>query len=208
MKLQISYDIANLPEALAIAKQTESFADIIEVSTVLLYKEGVKAIESFKKTFKGKNLLVDAKICDSPAKSIAMFAQAGASIITVLAGAPNKTIFEATKKAHELNTKVALDLLDAYSVGQSAMDAEKLGIDIMLFSRTHEEKQIETMLERWEKIRGNTNIPIFISGKITRSNIERIIKLKPQGIVIGAAITQSKNPAQETQFFKSLIEKS
>ena len=54
MKLQISFELTNLSDALDLAKKTHQYADIIEVGTLLIYKEGVKAVEAFRKEFPDK----------------------------------------------------------------------------------------------------------------------------------------------------------
>ncbi|HBS47669.1 TPA: hypothetical protein DEO28_04895 [Candidatus Dependentiae bacterium] len=205
MKLQITYDFTNLQDALDIAQKTAPHADILEVGTLLLYKEGIKAVEEFKKLFPKKEILVDAKISDRAEEAVKIFTKAGATIITVLAGTQNKTIYKATQIAHENDAKIALDLMDAYSMGQSAMDAAKLGVDYILFNRSHDVETETSIIDQWESIKENTNIPVLISGKINNSNIQNILSLKPYGIVIGTAITKSEYPEKEAEFFKSLL---
>ena len=204
MKLQIAYEHTNLSDALAIAKETATFADVLEVGILLIYKEGIKAVEAFKKEFPDKEILADAKICDRAKEATALFTKAGADIITVLAGTSNQIIHQATTIAGDAGVKIALDLADAYSMGQSAMDAQQLGVDTILFHRPHDGTPLTEILEQWDSTRGNTKLPIFISGKITRSNIAQITGLKPQGIVVGSAIVEADNPAAEAQYFKSI----
>jgi 3-keto-L-gulonate-6-phosphate decarboxylase len=62
-------------------------------------------------------------------------------------------------------------------------------------------------IEKWEMVRGNTNLPIFVSAKITRSSIEPIMAINPDGIIIGSAIVDAKNPAEEAQFFYELCKR-
>jgi 3-hexulose-6-phosphate synthase/6-phospho-3-hexuloisomerase len=205
MKLQISFDFSSISEAISVAKTTAEFADILEVGTLLLYKEGVKAVEEFRKEFPDKIIFVDSKICDRAKESTLLFSKAGANIISVLAGTSNKTIFEAAQAAHSNNSKVALDLVDSYSMGESCLEAKKLGIDIILFHRSHEETQIVSLIDQWDTVRGNTDLPIFASGKINRSNIDKVLFLKPQGIIVGAGITRAENPQTEAEYFRSLI---
>ena len=91
MKLQISYELTDLVKALELAKKTHMFADILEVGTLLIYKEGIKAVETFRQEFPGKEIIADAKISDRSTDAITLFANAGANIISVLAGTANKT---------------------------------------------------------------------------------------------------------------------
>ena len=205
MKLQIAYELTTLSEALAIAKDTANFADIIEVGTLLIYKEGIRAIEAFRKEFPEKEILADAKISDRGETATKIFAESKANYITVLAGTRQQTIQKAATSAHAFKAKLALDLLDAYSKGQSAMDAKQLGVDILIFQRLFDDGAIPSFQEEWDNIIGNTDLPILIGGNINRSNIKKIIDLKPYGIIIGSAIINAENPAEEAQFFKELL---
>ena len=205
MKLQISFDLTNLDEALAIAQQVDPFADILEIGTILLYKEGIRALDAFRSAFPNKQLFVDAKLADRAEEVMSLCCQGGANIISVLAGTSNATITKATQIARERGCQIALDLIDANSMSQSSRDAEGLGVHTVLFHRAHEEASAETLIEEWATVRGNTKLPIFVSGRIKRSNITSLLKLKPQGFIIGRAITQAQNPAQEAEYFYTLI---
>lgn len=205
MKLQVSFDMIDLNKAIDIASIIKPYVDILEVGSPLIYKEGVKAIEEFKKKFPKKEIFADAKLVDRVENTIKIFANAGTNYISILAGTSNSTIQNASKMAHSNNIKIALDFVDAYSMGQSAMDAKALDIDLIIFHGPHESTKLTELLEEWENVRGNTTLPIFISGGITKNNINKVISLKPQGIIIGRAITQADNPAKEAEDFKSLI---
>lgn len=205
MKLQISYDFITLSQALEIAKKTASFADIIEISTPLLLAEGIKAIEAFKNEFPNTTLLADAKIVDRIEEIVPLLANAGATYITVLYGTSNKVIQRATTVAHSLKTRIALDILDPDTMGQAAHDAKMLHVDHILFHYPHDVADLYSPRDQWEIVRGNTELPIWIEGKIDRKKINDIIALKPQGVVIGEAITQADDPAKEAEYFKTLL---
>jgi 3-keto-L-gulonate-6-phosphate decarboxylase len=76
-----------------------------------------------------------------------------------------------------------------------------LGADAVLFHESYEEQESLVFLERWNMVRGNTTLPVFISGKINRTIIDNILELKPDGIIIGKAITEAEDPAQEARFY-------
>jgi len=205
MKIQISFDLMNLDKALEIASQTILYADIFEIGTQLIYKEGVKAVEKFKNNFPNKTIFVDAKVIDRFEEIVTLFAKAGANYISVLAGTNNNAIQKASYIAHNLNTKIALDLLDACSVGQSALEAKGLNVDLIICHRPHEPNRLIEALTDWQDIRENTILPIFIAGGITRENISKVLENKPQGIVLGSCIVNAANPGQEAAYFKSLV---
>ena len=205
MKMQISYDFTNLSQALEIAKQTAPFADILEVGTPLIIAEGINAISEFKKAFPDKEIVADLKIVDRVSDIIPMVSKAGANYITVLYGTSNKVIQKAASVAHSNGSKVILDLIDPDTMAQAALDAQGLNVDRLLFHYPHEVHETATHLEDWESVKGNTELPIFISGRINKTTIKEMIKLKPSGIVIGEAITKASDPEAEAKFFKELI---
>lgn len=207
MKLQISFDITDLNTALAIAKKVEPFCDNIEIGTMLLYKYGISAVTEFKKTVPNKSLIVDTKILDRGKTITNIFAQSGCKWVTVMAGTSNAVIHSVCAAANEAGLKVLLDLLDETSPGQSALEAEKLGVSALLFHSAHDEKEEFLFLDQWEMVRGNTSLPIFVSAKINRNNVDNIIKLKPEGIIVGTTIVTAENPEKEAQYFYDLVKK-
>ena len=207
MKLQISYDFTNLSQAIEIAKKTTEFADIIEIGTPLLISEGVNAIVEFKKNFPSKPILADVKLVDRVNEIIPLLAKSGTTYITMLYGTSNKVIQKASSAAHVNDLKIVLDLIDPETMGQAAHDAKILKIDYVLFHYPHDFEQVFSHLDQWEVVRGNTDLPVFVSGKIKKEHLIEIMKLKPQGIVIGEEITRADDPAKEAEFFKTEISK-
>jgi 3-hexulose-6-phosphate synthase len=205
MKLHFTYNVSDLSHALKVAEKTAEFADIIGVGSLLLLKEGVKAVKSFKTAFPNKEIFAEAKITEKAEDSVTMLAQAGASYISVLAGTFHSTIKKAVNCAQSFDVKIALDLLDASSFGQSAMDAKTLGVNVLILHRTPGPERNGDLQGEWESVRANTNLPIFVTGKIDESNFQHILGNKPQGIMIGSAITKADNPAKAAHFFKSLL---
>lgn len=207
MKLQIAFDMTDLDQAITIAKEVAEHSDILEIGTLLIYKYGIKAIERFRQEFPQKTLLADVKIIDRGKEAVAAIASAGADWVTVMAGTGKEVIHSASTMAHQCNVKVMLDLVDASSLGQSALDAKNLGADALLFHQAYDEKDALILLDKWEIVRGNTPLPIFVSAKITRTTIFNILNIKPDGIVVGKSIIDADNPKQEAEFFYSFCNK-
>ncbi|MFH1462082.1 MAG: orotidine 5'-phosphate decarboxylase / HUMPS family protein [bacterium] len=205
MKLQISFDFLDLEKAINIANEVAPFADILEIGSVLIYIHGINAIKRFQQSFVGKEIFADIKLIDRVEPIIKEYSKVGANIISVMAGTTNNIIQNATKVAHENKSLIALDLADANSMGQSAMDSQILDVDRIIFHGPHESNNLEKSLEEWENVTGNTKTPIFIAGGINKENIAKIIELKPAGIIIGSAITESNNPAKMAEEFKKLL---
>lgn len=211
MKLQISFDMADLDRALEIARQVHEYADILEVGTLLIYTHGTAAVEQFREAFPEKRLLTDAKIVDRGKESVNLFAKAKTDWVSVMAGTNKNVIHAACTAAHAQNKKVILDMIDSKEIGQSALEAKNLGADALLVHQPYEVEEPLEFLDKWEMIRGNTDLPIFISTRIGHDNIDAVMSVKPDGIILGRTITEADNPREEAKFFYNLckgIEKS
>jgi 3-hexulose-6-phosphate synthase len=201
MKFQISFDALTIEQEIEMAKKLAQFADILEIGTLPLLKYGVSIVERFKKEIPDKIILADCKIVDRGRDIVSIYAQAGADWISVMGGTSRDVVHGACSKAHDVGKKVILDLIDANSPGQTALEAKSLGADALLFHQPYDDGGSLTILEQWEMVRGNTDLPIFISAKIDRGTIDRVLELNPDGIVVGKAIMQSDDPIAEAQFF-------
>ncbi len=204
MKMQISFDITNLENALSIAHDIKEYADILDIGSLLLFAHGIKALEQFKKQFPDKIIATDTKIVDRGKESAHLFSKAHSDWITVMAGTNKNVIHAACTAAHESGTKVMMDMIDSREFGQSALEAQNMGIDALLMHQPYDIEEPLVFLDKWEMIRDNTKLPIFISTRIRRDNIEDILKVKPDGIILGRTITDAKNPKKEAQFFYEL----
>jgi 3-keto-L-gulonate-6-phosphate decarboxylase len=201
MKLQISFDHPDLDKALKIAKEISEYADILEIGTLMLNVHGLKAVEEFRTAFPEKTLLVDAKIIDRAKETVTILAKAGADWITVLAGTSNNVIHSASSTARSLGKKIMLDLIDAKSFGQSALEAQSLDVEALLLHKPYDEDSALVFLDQWDMIRGNTKLPIYISGRVTKDIYDKLLGIDPDGIIVGRAITEAENPAEEAKFF-------
>ncbi len=205
MQLHITYNFADLNQALNVAQQTAEYADILGIGSLLLLKDGVKSIKAFKTAFPNKAIFAESRLSEKADQAVTMMAQAGANYVSVLACCFHSTIKKTVETAKSFDVKVALDLFNAPSTGQSAMDAKMLGVHLLLLHRLpHADESIEIEAE-WHNVRDNSKLPIFITGKIDEENFTKIIALKPQGIMIGGAITQAENPAKAAHYFRSLM---
>lgn len=195
MKIQIAFDMPDLDAAMSLATTLEDRIDIIEIGSPLLYAHGRVAIETFRQAFPQKNILADMKIVDRGREAATIGLKAGASWITVLAGTSKSVIHAVSSTAHEFGKRTMLDLIDAQSPGQSALESEALGIDALLFHRpTYDEGEEISFFERWEMVRGNTNLPIFVALPPHFAQIAPYLALKPSGIVISTLVTAAPEP--------------
>jgi 3-hexulose-6-phosphate synthase len=205
MKLHISFDQSDLEGALATASEVAPYTQIFEVGTLLMYKYGTEAIKKFSQTFPEHTIVADSKIIDRGTDSVNIFADSGAHWLTIMAGTHKDIIYSACTAAHNQGKKIMLDLLDVSSLNQAALEAANRGVDALRFRQAYEPGPAE-FLEHWDMVRGNTKLPIFLVANISRKTVDQISKIKPDGLIIGSAITGAANPREEAQFFSNFCE--
>lgn len=201
MKIHISFDIPNLERALHLAPLIAPFIDGIEIGSILLFQHGIPIINFFKNTCPDKPILADTKLLDRGKAAMSLFMSYQPDWVTVMAGAGNRTIHSTCSAAHEMRIKVMMNLLDSASVGQSAMEAANLGVDALVFHQSYDEEDPLLFMDKWDMVRENTKLPIFISTKVTRQNIHELVLFKPDSIVIAASVFDVKKPEEEARFF-------
>jgi 3-hexulose-6-phosphate synthase len=207
MKLLIKYNFSEISEALRVAKQTAEFADILIVGSLLIFKNGVSAVQDFVSEFPGKEICADAKISDKGDEAAAMFVRYGAKHISVLDGTYHSTIRSAASAAQAGGAQVILDLINSNSLGQSVHDAKFLGVDSVLF---HLENVPDGKISLGDDLRqacANSDLPVFIKGQINEELLESLLPIKPNGIVVGDTVTKSSDPVKEIKNIRDMIGK-
>ncbi len=206
MKLQITFNSSDLEQSLTVAKQIYHLADRIEVGSLLLGRYGLSAIQRFRTELPQSKIVASSKIVEFGKDCAKMNIEAGADWITVLAGANSGIIHAACTTAHDLGKKVVLDLIDARSKGQSALEAKSYGVDAILLHQPYDDYDAAILFDEWDLVRGNTDLPVYLSAKINRETISSILELNPDGLAIGKAITMATNPIDEAEFFRQLLQ--
>ncbi len=207
MKLLISFNILDLDKALTVAALIEPHADLFIIGPLLIYKYGEQSVKSFRNMFPEKPLMAKAQVLERPVESVTLFASAGADWISVLAGAGAETIHTATTTAKDKGVKVVLDLADASSIGQTALEAERLGAEALTVLKPRVEDTRAPFTDNWNMIQGNTKLPIFMASHISRDNVGEVLGLNPSGIILGSAVVNADNPLEEIRYFAELLKK-
>ncbi len=204
MKLIVAFNLLDIESALSVARSIAKDADLFAIGPLLLYKYGVNAVERFKEAVEVP-LIAEAQVLERPQETITLFSDAGASWISVMAGAGQKVITTACTTARNSGSKIMIDLADASSVGQSALDAQRFGAEALTIHRPEIDDTRVPFEDRWEMVKGNTELPIYISAHISRNNVGDILGLNPSGIIVGTSVVQAEDPREEVAYYTSLI---
>lgn len=206
MKLQVALDVSK-EKALEIADKVKSQVDIIELGTPLIKQEGLGVVEQFKKF--GKPIFADLKTMDTGFLESEMAFEAGADMTSVCGAAEDNTILGAVKAGKKYGKKVLVDLISVEDVKKRAKEIEKMGSDyIGIHSGIDVQKDgVSPLGDLKEVSKIVKNNKIAVAGGIDLESINRIVKQEPEIVVVGSAITKSKNPFRVAKELKSVIER-
>lgn len=207
MKLQVAFDHTDLEACITIAHKIEHLCDQFEIGSLLLHTHGIAAVKTFKDIFHQKTIIADTKIVERGKDIAQLYFDAGADCITVMAGTHQQIIHTVGSVAQNNGKQVMLDLFDTNLLGQAAMDAKSLGMHALVFHQPLEQRATQnTWYDKWDIVRGNTTLPVFIGSEVSKETIHEMLEVKPDGLILQGSVTQSKNPEAELLFFKETID--
>ncbi|MFX0148346.1 MAG: orotidine 5'-phosphate decarboxylase / HUMPS family protein [Candidatus Hodarchaeota archaeon] len=213
-KLQVALDLESLEETLKIAKKVAPFIDILEAGTPLIKSEGVGVIKALKEAHPDKLVCADLKTADAGYLEVKMAAKAKADIVTILADAYNITIEEALRAAHDFNVEIMADLIVSRS--PTIRLAEIINLHYketsLHYAAVHSglDRQASRQapffeIESVARIRGHPKL--VIAGGIQVSDIPKLMSYPIEIIIVGGAITRTKNPNEVAEQFRNAIKK-
>ncbi len=203
---QLAIDITNEDSALKIAKAVEEFVDIIEAGTPLIKAQGIRIVTELKKLYPNKKIVADLKIADIGALEAGLAFKAGADLITVLGCASPSTIEAAILQSNLHGKEVVVDLV--CPVDKLALSRRILPLNphyICVHTGIDEQLKGKTLFEEVRRV-SKLNIPLVVAGGINLHNIENLAPFKPSIIIVGGAITTSRNPSETAKSIREKID--
>jgi len=198
MKLQLALD-CDLKKALKICKDANKHIDIIELGTPLIKKEGLGIIKKFRK-FK-KPILADLKTMDTGFLEAEMAFKAGADIATVCGSADVPTIQGAVNAARKYKKKIYVDTIGVKNI-KRVLKLKPHYVEV--HTSIDSQNKGKSIVSNLKKI-GKVKIKLAVAGGINLKNISKVKKYKPDVVIVGGAITKSKNPEKIAGELKEII---
>lgn len=191
--LQIALDFVDMDRALKVAAEAASAgADWLEAGTPLIKSEGLDAVRALRKAFPCKTVIADMKIMDAGRIEVECAAKAGADVIDVLGAASDSTIIECVKAAANYGARVAVDTIGVSNPAERALQAEKMGADIVaVHSAIDEQMRAADVFSDLRIIASSAGIPIAVAGGITSENAADAVEAGASIVIVGGAVAKS-----------------
>ncbi|MFA5780328.1 MAG: 3-hexulose-6-phosphate synthase [Elusimicrobiota bacterium] len=205
--LQVALDFVDLKRALKLAEEAVAGgADWLEAGTPLIKSEGLNCIRELRKKFPHIKIVADMKTADVGRTEVEIAAKAGANIVSVLGTSDDETIKESVSAAKNYGAEIMVDLLGVPDAVKRAKEIEKLGADyIDVHIPIDEQMKGKISFDIVKKVSSAVKIPVAIAGGVNSENAADAVKAGASVIIVGGAITKSKNAESETQKIKKAI---
>ncbi|MBC7090364.1 MAG: orotidine 5'-phosphate decarboxylase [Nitrososphaeria archaeon] len=208
-KLQLALDLLELESALKVAFEAKDYVDILEAGTPLIKSVGIPSIRTLKKVFSDKIILADMKTLDVGYIEVSMAADAGADIVSISGLAPNDVVKEAVRGAREKGVLLMADLLGVKSQVERAIELKGLGVNMVCAHTAIDQERsgasVRDNVEIVRNIAELTGLIVSAAGGITLETAGLMIEAGAKIIVVGRAITSSKDPKNAAAKFKKEI---
>lgn len=214
--LQAAFDGLTLDEALRAAEAAAPYADILEIGTPLIVLEGIRAVRAFRRAFPDKTLLADIKVMDGGALQAAYCFDAGASVITVLAGAGEATIRCCRERAAESGGDVAADLTNTEALPAAVGRLVRLGIRHLIVHRSLDRIRAEggSSLEDLKIVKAAADalpglspaLRLYAAGGITSETAGAYTAAGADGLIVGSALLGAPDIAAEAAKLRAVLD--
>ena len=202
-ELQLVMDHGKRHELIRLTDQIADHVDIIEIGYPELVTFGLDLVKEIHETHPQVKLCVDAKVFHGGSGVTRRCFDAGASIVTVLAYAPNEVIQQMVRHAHEYGGAIMCDLDGVRNLGKRTAEVDKLGVKYCHvstgFLMEHEydlmkpqKKSIFQLrpLERAAAVKRNLiHAKLALGTGITEENLDEVLKFDPAIVMVGRGIS-------------------
>lgn len=210
-ELQITFDHGKRHELIRSADRFADHVDILEIGYPELITFGLDIVKEIHDTHPDLKIAVDAKVFHGGSGVTRRCFEAGASIVTVLAYAPNQVIQQMVRHAREYDGAIMCDMDGVRNAGRRTAEVDALGVRYVHISTgflmEHEYDLMKPQhgsifqlkpLEKAVAVKRNLiHAGLALGTGINEENLDQVLKLKPQIVMVGRGI-YAKDGAYKT----------
>jgi 3-keto-L-gulonate-6-phosphate decarboxylase len=206
--LQIALDTISLEEAFHIlGNGLDETVDIIEVGTLLLLGEGLRAVDILRSIYPQKILVADFK-CIAPHFGTQILKH-DPNFVTVLSKAETQVPKLISEEAQNrgMGQQVQIELYDQNSSKEDILAWRQMGILHIIYSRPRSRKGSWSMEDRDDiKALCEMGAKVTVTGGMTYEDLDILAGLPIFAIICGRSVRNAADPAAEASRIKQKID--
>lgn len=198
--LQLALDTTVFADALRPLNRAIAQVDVIECGTILILAEGLRVVREVRALYPDKTILADVRIAEAGSLIARNCFDAGASWVSVVAGASLLTVEQVVRVAEECGGEVQVELGETYDV-ERARAWRRLGVKHVIVKRSRDREAAGDLswgaedLARISELH-DIGFTVTITGGVTVDDLDTFAGV-PVGVVIaGRAIVQADDPLE------------
>jgi 3-dehydro-L-gulonate-6-phosphate decarboxylase len=208
-RLQLALDTPDLPSALGPLAKAVSQIDVIEVGTILILAEGLRAVREIRAVWPEATILADVRIAEAGGIIARRCFEAGASWVSVVADASLTTIEQVVAQARQFGGQVQVELGESLDPATASAWRER-GVEHVIVHRSRDSELAGRLewgpldLDRIAELDA-MGFTVTVTGGITAAELDALAGA-PVGIVIaGRAIVKADSPLAAAAELKAAI---
>lgn len=209
-RLQIALDKADLPSALGPLQKAAPAVDIIECGTILVLGEGMRAVREIRALFPDKPILADVRIAEAGSIIARMAFEAGASLVSVVAGASMTTVKQVVAVAEEFGGQVQVELADEWYDPDKAQQWRDIGVQHVIVKRSRDREAAGDLSWKLSDVArvdelAAMGFTVTVTGGMSAQDLPTFAG-HPVGIIIaGRSVVSADSPLEAAQELQAAI---
>lgn len=207
-KLQLAIDLVPLDDLEAVIVRLLAYVDVVEAGTPLIKRYGMEAVRALRRLAPDHLVVADMKAMDAGGLEAEIAFDAGADIMTVLAGASDATIAAAVTVAQSRGKAVVADLIGLPDKVIRARRLAELGIAYLgVHTGTDDQATGANPLADLDAITRAVEIETVVAGGIAAATLPAILALRPSVVIVGSGILGQPNPVGAAKALREIIDR-
>lgn len=209
-RLQIALDTLDQPSALGPLQQAAPYVDIIECGTILILCEGYHAVRNIRALFPDKQNLADVRIAEAGAKIARLAFEAGADLVSCVAGASMTTIKQVCKVAAEFDGEVQVELADEWYDPERVSAWRAAGVRHVIVKRSRDREAAGDLswkaedMDRVDEL-ADMGFTVTVTGGISTKDLPAFAGRRVGIVIAGRSIVAADEPAAAASALRDAI---
>lgn len=210
-KLQIALDTFDLPGALGPLQKAAPHVDIVECGTILVLCEGYRAVREIRALFPDKQILADVRIAEAGSTIARLAFEAGADLVSCVAGASLATIEQVCKVAAEFNGEVQVELADEWYDADRARAWRAAGVQHVIVKRSRDREAAGDLswrpedMDRVDELAA-MGFTVTVTGGVSAADLPAFAGRRVGIVIAGRAIVAADDPAAAAAELHTTVE--